>query len=78
MKNTDDPIWILLQDDRLIRWILSPDEEVIAYWQQWMTDHPDQVQTLLKAREIARDLTYADQPVNLQLLNESICPGITD
>jgi transmembrane sensor len=79
MKNTDDSIWVLLQDDRLIRWILSPDDEqVIAYWQQWMTDHPDQVQTLLKAREIARDLTYAEKPANLELLKESIWSGIKD
>src|ERR1700691_5967300 len=78
MKNTDDMILLLLQDDRLTRWILSPDDETIAYWEKWMADHPDQVQTLLKAREIARDLAYADKPAGLEELQQSIWPGISE
>ena len=78
MKNTDEMILLLLQDDRLTRWILSPDDETIAYWEKWMADHPDQVQTLLKAREIARDLAYADKPAGLEELQQSIWPGISE
>ncbi|MES1160585.1 MAG: hypothetical protein ABUM51_07500, partial [Bacteroidota bacterium] len=72
MKNLDNEVWEFLQDDRFIKWVHSPDEGAIAYWEGWMEQHPDKVTTLFKAREIARDLAYMEKPAGAEILSAGI------
>jgi transmembrane sensor len=77
LENFDALTAMLLQDDRLISWVLSPDEETIAYWEQWMKDNPDDVTALFKARGIIHDLAYTERPAGAQQLSASIWSGIS-
>jgi len=76
VENIDDQIQRLLHDDKLINWVLQPDEETIAYWEQWMKDNPDGVPALFRARGIVHDLAYAQHPDEAQQLADSIWSGI--
>ncbi len=76
MKNLDNEVWELLQDDRFMKWVHSPDEGVIAYWELWMEEHPDRVPTLFQAREIARDLAYMEKPAGAEELSKAIWTGV--
>ena len=76
MENIDDQVARLLQDDRLINWVLSPDEETNAYWEQWMKDNPGGITALFRARGIVHDLAYTQRPDNVQELADSIWNGI--
>ena len=76
MKNLDNEVWELLQDDRFMKWVHSPDEGAIAYWELWMEEHPDRVATLFKAREIARDLAYMEKPAEAEELSKAIWTGV--
>jgi transmembrane sensor len=76
VENIDDQVVLLLRDDRLIHWVLSPDEESIAFWEQWMKDNPEKVPALFKARGIVHDLAYTERPEDAAELAESIWSGI--
>jgi len=76
VKNIESRVWEFLQDDRFIKWVHSPDEETIAYWEKWMATHPEEVSSLFKAREIASDLAYTETPAGADLLSESIWTGV--
>ncbi len=78
MRNFDDPLWQFLQDDQFIQWVYSPDAQLIRYWEEWMEKNPEQADTLLRAREIARDLAYAERPAAAQDLSAAIWTGIRD
>lgn len=40
-------------DDLFVRWVQHPDdEEVVAYWQNWLSKHPYRTQTVETAREL--------------------------
>jgi len=76
VKNLDNEVWEFLQDDRFMKWIHSPDEGVIAYWEAWMEEHPDRTTTLFKAREIARDLAYIERPAGAEQVSKDIWNGV--
>lgn len=79
MKNVNDPdpaVWQFLEDDRFIKWVTHPDEETIAYWAKWMETHPESLTALFKARELARDLAYAQRPPETMPQPEEIWTGI--
>ena len=79
MKNVNDPdpaSWQFLEDDRFIKWVTHPDEETIAYWEKWMEAHPESLTALFKARELARDLAYAQRPPETMPHPEEIWTGI--
>ncbi|MHA4809172.1 FecR family protein [Flavitalea flava] len=78
MKNLDDSVWLLLQDDQFIKWVHSPNEDTIAYWEKWMEEHPEGLPTLFKAREIARDLAYTEKPADAEQFSTMIWTGIQD
>ena len=43
----------LALDDLFVRWVQHPDdEEVVAYWQNWLSKHPHRNQTVETAREL--------------------------
>ena len=76
MENIDDQVLRLLQDDRLIDWVLSPNEEIIAYWEQWMKENPAGITALFRARGIVHDLVYTERPNNARELADSIWAGV--
>ena len=76
MENIDDQVARLLRDDRLINWVLSPDVETNAFWEQWMKDNPDGITALFRARGIVHDLAYTQRPDNAQEMADSIWNGI--
>lgn len=42
-------------DDLFVRWVQHPDdEEVVAYWQNWLSKHPHRVHIVEVARELIR------------------------
>ena len=42
-------------DDLFVRWVQHPsDEEVTAFWEQWLHNHPDRYETVTMARKIIR------------------------
>jgi transmembrane sensor len=55
----------LALDDLFLRWVQHPDdEEVVAYWQSWLINNPDRIDTVETAREIIR---IASLPTSLPL-----------
>lgn len=57
MENFDDQLDKFLKNDRFIAWVTQPDNELDAYWKQWMETHPDQVDDLLHAKEFTLNLS---------------------
>lgn len=46
----------LALDDLFVRWVQHPnDDEVEAYWQNWLLQHPDRVETVETARELIQE-----------------------
>ena len=42
-------------DDLFVRWAQHPDdEEVVAYWEQWLQANPEQTETVVAARQLIR------------------------
>ncbi len=41
-----------IEDQGFVRWIFDPSPDVIEYWEQYVLDHPDEKEDLLKAREL--------------------------
>jgi len=76
VENIDEQVAQLLQDGRLIAWVLFPDEEVIAYWEQWMKDNPKGITALFRARGFVRDLAYTEKPGNARELADAVWSGV--
>lgn len=77
MSEFNDEVQRLLEEDRLIKWVLDPDEATAVYWEKWMQEHPNSITALFKAREIAQDLAYTQRPANPSSLADTIWSGIT-
>lgn len=57
-------------DDLFVRWVQHPDdEEVVAYWQIWLSKNPHCVDTVETARELVR---VGSQPQLPSLMNEEV------
>ncbi|UFH56439.1 FecR family protein [Spirosoma sp. KNUC1025] len=57
-------------DDLFVRWVQHPDdEEVAAYWQNWLSNHPHRSQVVDVAREI---ITTGSRPAVPALSSEEI------
>lgn len=76
MQHFDEQVWALLQDDRFIRWVQLPDEELTAYWEKWMQEHPDRIGLVRKARGIARDLAFVESPADTEGFSAEIWAGV--
>ena len=60
----------LALDDLFVRWVQHPDdEEVAAYWQNWLLNHPHRTETVEVAREI---ILTASQPALPALSSDEI------
>ena len=78
MENLDNRVWDFLQNDHFIKWVHAPDEDTMAYWENWMAENPEEVDRLFKAREIARDLAYTETPADAALLAGNIWTGVQE
>jgi transmembrane sensor len=78
VEKLDTRVWELMQDERFIKWVHSSDEDAMAYWEKWMEEHPEEVTTLFKAREMARDLTSAQAPEGAEKLSAYIWTGVQE
>ncbi|WP_420150262.1 FecR family protein [Spirosoma sp.] len=57
-------------DDLFVRWVQHPDdEEVAAYWENWLTNHPYRSQIIETARDI---ILTASQPASPALSSDEI------
>ena len=53
-------------DDLFVRWVQHPnDEEVVAYWQNWLSNHPHRTETV----ELARQLIHTGGRFSQQALS---------
>lgn len=60
----------LALDDLFVRWVQHPnDDEVVAYWQNWLDQNPDCTETVETARKL---IIEASQPTDLALFTEEI------
>jgi ferric-dicitrate binding protein FerR (iron transport regulator) len=75
-NNSDDQVWLFLQDDRFIKWVNEPDRETIAYWDNWLKQNREQEESLLKARQIIRDLAQAEKPADADHLSAVIWQSV--
>jgi accessory colonization factor AcfC len=41
MRNENVQLNDLVNDDRFIRWVKEPDDELRAYWDEWLAANPD-------------------------------------
>lgn len=41
-----------LKHEYFVQWVLSPTKESSAYWQHWLSQHPDKVEMLAAARDL--------------------------
>ncbi|GAB3925788.1 FecR family protein [Larkinella terrae] len=59
-----------LKDDDFIRWVKNPTEEQHLFWERWLKEHPDKVQTVALAKELILAVRYKHsyQPSELDLL----------
>ena len=72
MEHFDDHMLFYFKNDLFIKWITAPDHENIAYWENWMKEHPDQADSLLEAKKLALHLQEAENPFKLEQLSKSI------
>lgn len=50
-----------VQDDFFCHWVLNPDSEAEVFWKNWLAEHPDQQDAVLKARVIVQQMNAANQ-----------------
>jgi ferric-dicitrate binding protein FerR (iron transport regulator) len=53
----------LIWHDPFRAWVLRPTPELAGQWHTWQAQHPDQLDTLLHAREVVLALRVNDRPV---------------
>lgn len=78
MSNLDEQTWSFLQDDQFIKWVLSPDEDTVAYWENWMLENPEKVPALYESWEIVYDLAFTEKPEEVEQFSAEIWSGIQD
>lgn len=47
-----------LKHPLFIKWVRNPNEELDRYWHKWVENHPEKKEMLLKARDLAKALTW--------------------
>ncbi|HBG57966.1 FecR family protein [Proteiniphilum sp. UBA1028] len=58
-KNTERKHIQYLKDEKFIKWMLYPTEELISYWQHFTEKHPEENIHLLKAKELFRRINLS-------------------
>lgn len=62
MKHFGEDTWEFIRDDHFIQWVLFPDAENTAWWNQWIADHPERLAVLEKARSMVLAFGKIPQP----------------
>ncbi|MFC5411944.1 FecR family protein [Larkinella bovis] len=47
-----------LKDDDFIRWVKNPTAEQNHFWDRWLVEHPDKVQTVAQAKQLILSVRY--------------------
>lgn len=58
MKDKSDYILLLLKKPEFKQWVLNPTDESNYYWENWLKQHPDNRESVLKARELILRLRF--------------------
>jgi transmembrane sensor len=72
VENFDENIFSFFEDDEFIKWVASNSDASNAYWKEWMQKNPGKIKDLLKAKQIAQDLSKAQKPLNSEKLSRDI------
>lgn len=59
-----------LSNPEFIRWVKAPDEELDAFWQNWMKAHPEDVSEIMLAREVLLGFASKTYPLDTSLRDE--------
>ena len=68
LYSTEDFVW----DDLFRKWVLSPTAETEAMWVQWLTDHPEKMNTIRQARELVLALQVKPVLLSETEVDESV------
>jgi transmembrane sensor len=63
MNRRDKKIDELLQDNRFVDWVLHPDSAYGEYWEQWISQHPDNAALATTARQFVLELQNTQQQI---------------
>ncbi len=72
MRDIDESIFALLDDDAFIDWVTDPNETNNEYWHKWMQKNPEKTSDLLNAKQIAKDLAKAQNPSGAKKISKEI------
>jgi transmembrane sensor len=72
VENFDENIFSFFDDNEFIKWVSSNSDASDAYWKAWMQKNPGKIKGLLKAKQIAQDLSKAQKPLNTEKLSQGI------
>jgi transmembrane sensor len=72
VENFDENIFSYFDDNEFIKWVTSKSDSSDAYWKEWMQKNPGKIKGLLKAKQIAQDLSKAQKPLNTEKLSQDI------
>jgi len=50
-----------LKDEFFLRWVLHPHPDTDHFWEKWMENHPEKLDTVNKARMFVERMNYRDQ-----------------
>ncbi|MDN5211371.1 FecR domain-containing protein [Fulvivirgaceae bacterium BMA12] len=58
MEYEDYTEYDFLEDEFFVRWVRNYDKETNQFWQQWIQDHPEKLETVLIAKQTIQSLGY--------------------
>ncbi|MEQ6117906.1 FecR family protein [Reichenbachiella sp. MALMAid0571] len=61
MEYKDIKVQDLLQDESFVKWVVNPNEALDKKWNNWITEHGGQTQTLAEARELILSMSFNDK-----------------
>lgn len=64
MNNKEQDILWLLQQPGFKEWVMHPTEANNLYWQKWLEKHPDQQETVAKAREFMLRMRFREKQLS--------------
>ena len=48
-------------DDAFVNWVLNPTDESNAFWNQWISEHPDKKETIQSAKSFIKNIYVAEE-----------------
>jgi len=56
MDFSDCPARDFVLNESFQKWIIEPDEETCAFWEEWTTKHPHRSETIAEARAMIQNI----------------------